>query len=74
MAKANSYELDGKQLQWLYKTIVGKNPLQLKLPFALWNRTMAKELIQRKFDVKLSEVSVGRLLKKARFYRPEAAA
>lgn len=60
-------KLNGKQLQWLYKTIVGKNPLQLKLPFALWTRAMVRELILLEFQVKLSEVSVGRLLKKLGF-------
>ena len=60
-------KLNGKQLQWIHKTIVGKNPLQLKLPFALWTRAMVRELIMREFDVKLSEVSVGRLLKKLGF-------
>jgi transposase len=60
-------KLKGKQLQWLRETIVGKNPLQLKLPFALWTRAMVRELIEREFDIKLSEVSVGRLLKKLGF-------
>lgn len=60
-------KLDGKQLRWLFETIVGKNPLQLKLPFALWTRAMVRELINREFDVKLSEVSVGRLLRSLGF-------
>lgn len=57
-------KLDGHQLQWLYQTIIGKNPLQLKLPFALWTRAMVRELIRREFGIKLSEISVGRLLRK----------
>lgn len=60
-------KLNGKQLRWIYKTVVGKNPLQLKFPFALWTRSMVKELVQREFGVNLSVVSVGRLLKKLGF-------
>lgn len=57
-------KLKGPQLQWLYKTIVGTNPLQLKFPFALWTRGMVQELIRRELGVGLSEVQVGRLLRK----------
>jgi len=56
--------LTGKQLQWLYKTLTTKNPLQMKFEFALWTRAMVRELIRKRFGVRLSDVSVGRLLKK----------
>jgi transposase len=56
--------LHGKQLAWLYRTIVEKNPLQLKFEFALWTCAMIRDLIRDRFGVRLSEVSVGRLLKK----------
>lgn len=59
--------LNGQQLQWIYKTIVDDNPLQLKFEFALWTREMVRDLIYRKFDQKLSLVSVGRLLKRLGF-------
>lgn len=60
-------KLTGKQLQWLYQMIVGKNPLQLKFDFALWTRDMVREVIRREFDLNLSAVSVGRLLHKLGF-------
>jgi len=54
--------LTGKQIRWIYQTVTMKNPLQLKFPFALWTRTMIVKLIWARFAVKLSAVSVGRLL------------
>jgi len=48
----------------IYRLVVGKDPRQYKFEFALWTRAMVRELIKRKFNVSLSEVSVGRLLKK----------
>jgi transposase len=43
---------------------VGNDPRQLRFKFALWTRAMVRELIRREFGVALSEVSVGRLLRK----------
>jgi len=57
-------KLNGARLRWIYRTIVTKNPLQLRFPFVLWTREMVKELIEKKYGVNLSVVSVGRLLKK----------
>lgn len=57
-------KLTGAQLRKIYKAIVGKDPRQLKFPFALWTCAMVREYIRREFGVRLSEVSVGRLLKK----------
>ena len=56
--------LSGAKLRWIFKTVTTKNPLQLKFPFALWTREMVKELIERKYGIKLNVVSAGRLLKK----------
>ena len=58
-------KLNGAKLRWIFKTVVTKDPLQLRFPFALWTREMVKELIERKYGTKLSLVSVGRLLKKS---------
>ena len=56
--------LSGGQLQRLYTLVVGNDPRQLQFAFALWTRAMVRELIGREFGVRLSEVSVGRLLRK----------
>jgi len=63
-APGKTPKLVGKQLQRVFRLVVGNNPQQLKFEFALWTRAMVKELIWREFKVNLSEVSVGRLLKK----------
>ena len=57
-------KLEGKALDWLYRTITLSNPQQFKFEFALWTRAMVRELIRRQFNVAMSEVSVGRLLRK----------
>lgn len=55
-------KLTDRQLQWLYATVTMKNPLQLQLPFALWTRPQIRTLLQRKYGIKLSLTSIGRLL------------
>lgn len=57
-------KLKGKQLRQLYDIITSKNPINLKFEFALWTRGMVRELIRDKFGVRLSDVSVGRMLHK----------
>jgi transposase len=55
-------KLDGKALKWVYNTVTMKSPLQLKFPFALWTSTMIRDLIYRRYGIKLSRSSVCRLL------------
>jgi transposase len=54
--------LDGKKLNWIYKTVVDKNPLQMKLPFTLWTAKMIGTVIEKKYAIALSKASVCRLL------------
>ena len=57
-------KLSGVQLRRIYTLIVGNDPRQLSFGFALWTREMVRELIRNEFNVRLSVVSVGRLLRK----------
>jgi len=60
-------KLSGKQLNKLANIIRTKNPLQLKFEYALWTIPMVRVLIREQFGVRLSEVSVGRILKRLGF-------
>jgi transposase len=55
-------KLPANALRWIYKVVTEKSPLQLKFPFALWTRAMVRTLILRRFKIRLSLTSVGRLL------------
>ena len=57
-------KLTDRQLGKLYKLISTQNPLQLNFEFALWTCALVRQVIRDGFSVSLSEVSVGRLLKK----------
>jgi transposase len=56
-------KLSGSHLAWIYRTVVNKDPLQMKFPFALWTRAMVGVMINRKFGIKLSDASIGRLMR-----------
>ena len=55
-------KISGTQMQWVYTTVVGSNPLQHRFEFALWTRQMIRILLWEQFRLKLSLSSVGRLL------------
>jgi transposase len=60
-------KLDAKQMAKLARMIRDKTPQQFKFEYALWTLSIIRDLIARQFDVKLSEVSVGRLMKRLGF-------
>jgi transposase len=51
----------------LAQLVHDNTPLQHKFEFALWTLAIIRELIKRRFGVRLSEVSVGRLMKRLGF-------
>lgn len=55
-------KLDGKAMQWIYRTVTMKNPLQMKFTYALWTAKMIGQMIYRRFGVQVSKSSVCRLL------------
>jgi transposase len=60
-------KLDARQMATLARMIHEKTPLQFKFEFALWTLAIVRALIRQTFDVNLSEVSVGRLMKRLGF-------
>lgn len=55
-------KLDGKKLKWVFDVVTQKNPRQMRFEFALWTREMVQELISKKYKIKLSLKSIGKLL------------
>jgi len=55
-------KLDGRQMAWVYRTVVDKSPLQMRFTFALWTLDMVRIVIRRQFGIQLSRSSVGRLM------------
>lgn len=56
-------KLGGPQIRWVYQLVCEGDPRQLKFPFALWTRAMIARAIKDKYGIKLSESSIGRLLR-----------
>jgi transposase len=55
-------KLDGPAMQWIFRTVTMKNPLQMKFTYALWTAKMVGKVINDRFGIKLSKASVCRLL------------
>jgi transposase len=56
-------KLTKTQMESIKKSVLGKNPEQLRLPGLLWTRDLVGFLIERRFGVRLSRWTVGRHLK-----------
>lgn len=56
--------LTPRQEQRVFRWINGKDPRQYGLDFGLWTRSVAADLIERKFGVRLGLTAVGELLAK----------
>jgi transposase len=57
-------KLSEEQTTALWKMIVGKDPRQLELDFALWSRDLIRQLIHREFGVEFTPQGVGLLLRR----------
>lgn len=55
--------LTTKQAAHIRRSVIGKMPDQLRLPFYLWTRVAVVQLIAQTYGVRLSLTSVGRYLK-----------
>jgi transposase len=62
--KGQGRTLDAQQEARVRRMINEKRPEQLKLDFALWNRSAVGQLIERECGVKLSVRAVGKYLKR----------
>jgi transposase len=56
-------KLKGWQCSSIVRTIMRKTPDQLEFGFMLWTRDAVSELIKKRFRVRISKWTVGRLLK-----------
>jgi transposase len=63
-APGRTPSLGYEQRRRIWTLITGSNPAQLQLDFGqLWTRRNIRELIRQEFNVKMSEVQVGRVLR-----------
>ncbi len=55
-------KVSARMIAWVYRVVTGGDPRQYKFPFALWTRNAIATLLYRRYGVRLSANSVGRLL------------
>ena len=55
-------KLTRAQKSQVFRWVNGKNPMPYGFDFALWTRAVVRELIRKKFKIRLSVTSVGSLL------------
>jgi transposase len=56
--------LSGRQQAVIVRLIRDKNPDQLRLPFALWTREAVRDLIERRYGIRLAIRTVGDYLRR----------
>lgn len=54
--------LTDAQERQVFRWVNGKNPMQYNFDFGLWTREIVRDLIEQKFEVRLSLASIGALL------------
>ena len=55
-------KVSARMVAWVYRVVTSGDPRQYKFPFALWTRNAIATLLYRRYGVRLSANSVGRLL------------
>lgn len=60
-------KMDGKNLFKLAKIVRDQTPQQFEFEFALWTLATIRGMIKKKFNVSLSDVSTGRLMRRLGF-------
>ena len=55
-------KVTARMMAWVYRVVTCGDPRQYKFPFALWTRGAIATLLYRRYGVRLSANSVGRLL------------
>lgn len=55
-------KVNGYVMLWLYEAVTQGDPRQHKLDFNLWTLKLMRTLLKRKFDIAISNSSMGRLM------------